>query len=108
MLSHSRASVRLQWRGAGTCSGKLMLRLRIRHGRHSTLRAIGAARFTLRGAKALTVTIRLNALGRSRLLRAHGRLGANLLVLKLFPGSPQARSAGVKLVLVRPKAKTHR
>ncbi|MEA2315394.1 MAG: hypothetical protein QOI03_2086 [Solirubrobacteraceae bacterium] len=102
VLSRGRATVRLLWRGTRICTGKLTLRVKVKVGRHYRLKAIsGAPRFTLRSGKALTVPVKLTALGRRLLGRAHGHLSASLLVVKLAPGLVRARAANVRLLVPR-------
>jgi type IV secretory pathway TrbD component len=99
VLSRARAAVKLIWRGAGSCRGKLTLRVKVKAGKRPTTRTIGVGTFSVAGGKARTVTIKLNALGRALLKRAHGRLTASLVIVNLPLGGVPARVANVGLTV---------
>jgi hypothetical protein len=93
-----RALFTLVGAGAGSCSGKLRLqvRLKITKKRYRT-RAIGTASFSISAAKRITIKIRLNRLGRTLLESHHGRLNAGLVIVKSTPSPTRAHTASVRL-----------
>ncbi len=103
--TRARAAVRLLWSGTGTCKGTLLLRARVGVGRRSRLRTIATGSFTILGSRPSTVGLKLNALGRALLRARRGRLRAALSIVSLTPGPGQARSASVRLVLQRARAR---
>jgi hypothetical protein len=109
VLRNRVAVVKLSWRGAGSCRGKVRLTIRVKSGKRVKTKTIGTGSFLVTGGKLRTITIQLNALGRSRLRAAHGRLRASLLITDLAPGAGPARTANVRLTVQRPrKAKAPR
>jgi hypothetical protein len=105
VLSRGRAAVKLIWRGAGSCRGKLVLRVKAKAGKRLKTKTIGTGAFVLAGGKARTVTVKLNAIGRALLKAAHGRLPASLLIVNLSPGAAPARTASVRLTVQRSHAR---
>jgi hypothetical protein len=103
VLSRSRAAVRLVWRGAGSCRGKLRLRVKVRSGKRVLTKTIGTGTFVLVPRKARSVTVKLNASGRAMLKRGHGRLRANLLIDSLPQKRGAAKTANVQLALQQPR-----
>ena len=93
-----RALFTLVGAGAGSCSGKLRLqvRLKITKKRYRTW-AIGTASFSISAAKRVTIKIRLNRLGRTLLESHHGRLNAGLVIVKSTPSPTRAHTASVRL-----------
>ncbi len=102
-----RALFRLLGTGAGNCSGKLRLRVKLKlgHGRFK-LKTIGTAIFSISAGRRVTVSVKLNAAGRALLQADHGRLNASLLLVKQSPAPFVSRTASVRLARQRPKAKT--
>jgi hypothetical protein len=94
------AAVKLGWTGTGTslCSGKLMLRARVkgRNERPKTM-LIGTRSFSLPAGSVRIVTLKLDGVGRALFSAAHGRLSAGLAILKLFPGPSEAQTRAVLL-----------
>jgi hypothetical protein len=110
VLSHERASLKLRWRGAGTCRGTVRLRLKVRKGRKLTTKTIATGTFVLLSGRTRTLAIRLNAAGRASFRAHHRRLSANLLIVSIASGTSRAQSANVRLA-VAPKhrpAKPHK
>jgi hypothetical protein len=100
MVSGSaRAAVRLIWRGAGSCSGKLRLRVNRRVGRRTRVKTIATGTFVLAAGRSRTISIELNAAGRSLLRAGHGRLRASLLILSSLPAPASSASASVSLAV---------
>jgi hypothetical protein len=113
--SYKRASVKLSWAGIGSCRGnlKLAVKTKVKHPKRGqkrfTMRTIGTGTFAIAPGAVRTVTVNLNKLGRALLKARHGRLNASISITKLSPGVAQARTASVRLALVRPhKAKKHK
>jgi hypothetical protein len=100
---HTRAAVRLRWSGAGTCHGKLTLRVKVKVRTSSSARLatrakiIGTAYFALAPGKARTVSVKVNALGRSLLTAGRGRLRASLAIFGLTPRRSPSRITSVLL-----------
>ena len=97
------AAVKLSWTGTGTntCSGKLMLRARVkaRSGQPKTA-LIGSGGFSLPAGRISSVTLKIDGVGRGLFSAAHGRLSASLAMLKLSPGPTETQTKAV--VLARP------
>jgi phosphodiesterase/alkaline phosphatase D-like protein len=97
------AAVKLSWTGTGTnmCSGKLMLRARVktRSGQPKTA-LIGGGGFSLPAGRISSVTLKIDGVGRGLFSAAHGRLSASLAMLKLSPGPTETQTKAV--VLARP------
>lgn len=100
--THSRAALKLLWKGGGTCSGRLTLLVKTKaaHKKLKT-RAIAAGSFSLTGGRARIITLKLNSTGRSLLRAAHGRLSARLTILRLSPAPRATQTATVRLTLQR-------
>jgi len=94
------AAVKLSWTGTGTntCSGKLMLRARVkgRNARPKTM-LIATGGFSLPAGRVGIVTLKIDGVGRALFSAAHGRLSARLAILKLFPGPSEAQTEVVLL-----------
>jgi hypothetical protein len=102
VLSKGRATVRLAWRGAGACTGKLTLSLKVRRGKKIRTRTIGTATFALSPGRARSVVIKLNAAGRALLRSRHGRLNASLRIVSVTSAKKvQAYSSTVHLAVPR-------
>jgi hypothetical protein len=98
--SEDMVAVKLRWIGTGTdrCSGKLMLRAKVKdRGQRSMTMLIGAGSFSLPVGGMEIVRLKLDSVGRALLSAAHGRLGASLSILKLVPGPAEARTESVRL-----------
>jgi hypothetical protein len=108
VLSHSRAAIKLRWRGTGTCAGTLKLSVRVKAGKRVKTRTIGTGRFTIAAGRTRTVTVTLNRLGRSLLAAGHGRLGASLVIVSVSGTASSPHKATVRLaVQKKAKAKAH-
>jgi hypothetical protein len=105
VLRRGRAAVKLIWRGAGSCRGKLTLRVKVKAGKRLKTKTIGTGTFVVVGGRARTVTVKLNSLGRALLKAAHGRLPASLLIVNLPPGGAPARTASVRLTVQSTRSK---
>jgi hypothetical protein len=103
VLSRARAAVKLIWKGAGTCAGRLRLSIKVKSGKRTKLKTIAAGSFVLTPGKARTVRIRLNSVGRSLLKAGHGRLRASLVIVNVSAGATRSRSANVRLALASTK-----
>jgi hypothetical protein len=106
------ALFRLVGTGAGSCSGKLRLRVRVKlgHGRF-LLKTIGTAVFSISSGRRVSVSVKLNRAGRALLRADHGHLNASVLLVKSSPLPSLARTASVRLAPQRtakpkPKPKT--
>ncbi len=96
--AHRSAVLRLLRSGAGSCSGRLTLRYKLKlKGRRYKLKTIGTAIFSIPPAKSQVVKIKLNAYGHGLLRRGHGRLNASLAILRLRPAPALGRTASVRL-----------
>jgi hypothetical protein len=106
VLSPARASIKLRWRGTGTCAGTLKLSVRIKAGKKVKTKTIATGRFTIAAGRSRTVTVTLNKLGRSLLTAGHGRLRASLVIVSVAGRLTSPRTASVRLTLQKkPKAK---
>ncbi len=104
--SHSRALFKLLGTGAGKCSGKLRLRVKLKQaGGRFKLKTIGTAVFSISSGKRVSVSVKLNAAGRALLAAGHGRLNASVLLVKQLPAPYVSRTASVRLARPRPKPK---
>jgi hypothetical protein len=85
---------------ARACVGRLVLTVKV-YGRGHRPRTvtIATASFSIPTGRTSTVRLRLNALGRSRLRTAHGRMGAQLALSESSPAPPQAQRRAIRLVL---------
>jgi hypothetical protein len=94
-----RASLKLDCKGGGLCSGQLALsttQIVKKHGRKtSNTVAIGLAGFSIPAGEIASVAIHLNARGRALLKRDHGRLTARL---KIEQASSETRTTTVHLI----------
>jgi len=94
------AVVKLSWTGTGTnmCSGKLMLRARVkgRNARPKTM-LIATGGFSLPAGRVGIVILKIDGVGRALFSAAHGRLSARLAIFKLFPGPSEAQTEAVLL-----------
>jgi hypothetical protein len=108
VLSHSRAALKLTGKGAGrlACTGTVKLSVKTRKTAHrrSRTRTLGTGAFSIALGKIQIVKLKLNATGRALLAAGHGRLRANLTIIKASPVPVQAQTASVRLAL----AKTHK
>jgi hypothetical protein len=104
VLSRGRALLRLRRIGAGRCAGKLTLKVASkRKGRRTRYRAIGSTRFAIATGRPVQVKVKLTAYGRSLLRARHGQLRAQLVLVRLTPAPPAARTAPVRLKLAAKK-----
>jgi hypothetical protein len=104
--SHSRAVFRLLGTGAGRCSGKLRLRVKLKlAGGRFKLKTIGTAVFSISSGKRVSVSVKLNAAGRALLAAGHGGLNASLLLVKQAPTPYVSHTASVRLARPRPRPK---
>jgi hypothetical protein len=93
-----RALFKLVGAGAGSCSGKLRLQVRMKVSkRHYRTRTIGSAGFSIAASKRVTIRIKLNGLGRALLASRHGRLSASLVIVRSKPSPTRAHTASVRL-----------
>jgi hypothetical protein len=97
VLRHHRASVKLRWRGAGSCRGKVRLAVKVKKGRKLTTKTIATGTFSLVPGKTRTLLLKLGAVGRALFKSHHGRLPASLLIVSVASGKSLARSASVRL-----------
>jgi hypothetical protein len=103
---HSRALFKLLGTGAGRCSGKLRLRVKLKlGGGRFKLKTIGTAVFSISAGKRVSVSVKLNAAGRALLAAGHGGLNASVLLVKQSPTPYVSRTASVRLARPRPKPK---
>lgn len=101
-----RALFRLLGTGAGSCSGKLRLRVKLKLGhRRFALKTIGTASFSISAGRRVTVSVKLNAAGQALLKADRGRLNASLLLVKQSPTPFASHTASVRLALQRAKPK---
>ncbi len=108
VAAHNIALLKLEGTGAGSCSGKLRLRVKIRLSRKRfELKTIGTAVFSIASGKRLSVSVKLNAAGRALLRTGHGRLDASLLIVRSTPAPLLASTASVRLTRL-PAAKPKR
>jgi hypothetical protein len=107
--SSGQALVKLTCRGSGACSGKLTLMTKSTPKRGKKTRGktetIGVASFSIPPGKTATIKIQLNASGRGLLSTGHGRLSANLIVLKSSPAPSQTHTENVQLVQQKARGK---
>lgn len=100
------AVLKLVGRGAGSCRGRLRLRVRVKHkGKHSALQTIGTGVFAITAGKRVTVQVALTRTGRALLAAGHGRLTANLLIVRSSPMPALAQTATVHLAPQPKRAK---
>ncbi len=102
--AHNRALFKLLGTGAGSCAGKLRVRVKLKaaHG-HFKLKTIGVAVFSIAAGRHVSVSVKLNAAGRALLKAGHGRLNASVLLVKSLPTPMLARTASVRLARSKPK-----
>jgi hypothetical protein len=97
---------RLLGTGAGRCSGKLRLRVKLKlAGGRFKLKTIGTAVFSISPGKRVSVSVKLNAAGRALLAAGHGGLNASLLLVKQAPTPYVSHTASVRLARPRPRPK---
>jgi len=89
--------------GSGSCSGKLRLRVKLKLGHKLVLKTIGTAVFSISTGRRVTVKVTLTRIGRGVLIAHHGKLNANLLIVKSLPLPALAQIAGVHLAPQPPK-----
>ncbi len=96
------ATFKLTCAGTATCGGKLTLTVRHTNGNGSHKRAktdtIGTATFFIPAGNTTAVALKLNGVGRALLSADHGRLYADLTVLKSSPAPSQTHIETVHLV----------
>ncbi|MCW2971525.1 MAG: hypothetical protein JWO23_2652 [Solirubrobacterales bacterium] len=97
VLKHARASVKLRWRGAGSCRGKVRLAVKVKKGRKLTTKTIATGTFSLVPGRTRTLLLKLGPVGRALFKSHHGRLPASLLIVSVASGKSLARSATVRL-----------
>jgi hypothetical protein len=103
VLGDARATIRLSWRGAGTCAGTVRLSVRVKAGKHLRTKTIGTGTFTIAAGRTRTVTVKLNRLGRTLLAARHGRMNASLLISSVAGHVSSARTANVRLAVQKHK-----
>jgi hypothetical protein len=83
------AELRCAGSAGETCAGKLALsvRLPVGKGKRPHTSAVGTASFSVAAGKTTSVRIRLNAIGRALMRKAHGHLNAGLAILQSAPAS---------------------
>jgi hypothetical protein len=101
-VRHAReANVILTCAGPAICRGRLTLTVKHTPGtanhRHTKTDAIGTAAFSIPAGKTAHIALQLSTAGRTLLRASHGRLGANLTILKSSPGPSQAHTETVRL-----------
>jgi len=99
-VRRGRARLVLARAGTARCAGRLRLTVRVRRGhgrRGSKTVRIGATGFAIAAGRTATVQIRLTAAGRALLKSRHGKLGARLAIVRLWPAPAVARTAAVRL-----------
>lgn len=114
--AHGRVLIKLRGIGAGSCSGKLTLRVKVvkaklaggKAGVKKTfkLRTIGTGSFAIAAGQTRTFTIKLNAVGRQFLTVDHGHLNTSLLIARSSPAPAQARTASIRLTRLPPTRST--
>lgn len=94
--------------GTATCSGKLTLTAKStpKKAKKGKMETIGTVTFSINSGNTTIVELKLNAAGKALLNADHGRLNANLTVLKSSPAPSQGYTENVQLVRV--KARTVR
>jgi hypothetical protein len=96
------ATFKLTCGGTATCSGKLTLTVSRTRGRgkhkHTNTDNIGATTFSISAGKRTAVALKLNAAGGALLIANHGRLDADLTVLRSSPTPSQTHTETVHLV----------
>jgi len=98
--SAGRVALKLTGRGTRACAGTLRLAVKTKtNSRRRQSRTIGSGTFSIPAGRTRTVRVRLNALGRSLLAPAHGRLGATLAILKVSPSPARSQTTTVYLML---------
>ncbi len=107
--SSGQTAVKLTCTGTATCSGKLTLTVkRIVHKgkkKHTKNETIASASFSVPAGGTATIKLKLNAVGRSLLHAAHGRLSATLAIVKSSPSPSVTLEKGVHLDLKATKPK---
>jgi hypothetical protein len=103
---HRSAAIRLLRTGTGQCRGTVTLRYAQKgKGKRFKLKTIGSVRFSIAPGKSQVVSIKLNKLGRSLFIAAHGKLNASVAVLRTTPTPSLAKTASVRLsAKKKPKA----
>jgi hypothetical protein len=103
---HKSAAIRLLRTGTGQCRGTVTLRYTQKgKGKRFKLKTIGSVRFSIAPGKSQVVSIKLNKLGRSLFIAAHGKLNASVAVLRTTPTPSLAKTASVRLsAKKKPKA----
>jgi hypothetical protein len=104
------ATFKLACAGTATCSGKLTLTVSRTNGKgrhkHTKTDPIGTITFSIPAGKSAAVALKLNAAGGALLSADHGRLDADLTVLKSSPAPSQTHTKTVHLVQQKPHGKT--
>jgi hypothetical protein len=107
--SHARAALRLSGRGTRSCHGRLTLTVKTRAAnRRLRSRTIAIGTFSIPAGTTRIVRVKLNAVGRSLLGAAHGRLGAMLAILEPYQLPARLQTAPVKLMLPSVSRSTRR
>jgi hypothetical protein len=99
------AAIKLVWTGTATstCSGKLTLTVKTKgKSKRSKPTLIATGVFSLPLGKTQIVRVKLNGAGRALLNAGHGRLGANLAILELFPDPSPAQTETILLAREKP------
>lgn len=109
---HNQTAFRLTCTGTATCTGKLTLTVRRTNGKgqhkHTKTDTIGTATYSIPVGKATVVALKLSAAGSALLSTDHGRLDADLTVLKYSPAPSQTHTETVHLVQQTSHGKTQR
>jgi hypothetical protein len=97
--------------GTATCSGKLTLTVRRPTGngkhKHTKTDTVGTASFSIPADSTTAVALKLNAVGRALLSADHGRLYADLTILKSSPAPSQVHTETVHLGQQKSHDQTH-
>jgi hypothetical protein len=95
-----KGSIKLRCTGTSTCTGKLTLtaRSKAKKGKKAKVETIGTAPFSIPAGKTATVTLTLTVAGRDLLKADHGKLDANLTMLKTSPSPANTQHKNVELV----------
>jgi hypothetical protein len=106
------ATIKLTCTGTATCSGKLTLTVSRTNGKgkhkHTEPDTIGTTTFSMPAGNSTAIALKLSAAGDALLSADHGRLDADLTVLKSSPAPSQIRTETVRLVQQKPHGKTKR
>jgi hypothetical protein len=104
------ATFKLTCAGTATCSGKLTLTVSRTNGKgkrkHTKTDTIGTTAFSIPAGISTVIALKLSVAGGALLSADHGRLDADLRVLKASPASSQTHTETVRPVQQKPNGKT--